>query len=460
MTEINAYLEKNAAKFEEDLKVLLRIPSVSTDESHKQDMLLCAQEVVRQLNEAGIAKAEVMPTPGHPIVYAESEFKPDRPTVLVYGHYDVQPEDPVEEWETPPFEPTIRDGKIYGRGTSDDKGQFIIHVKAAKTLNDLHMLPVNLKFCLEGEEECGSPSLEQWIIDHADLLKADVLVISDTTMYAPGKPSLLYGLRGLSYVEVEVKGGDGDMHSGMFGGAVPNPINELCRIIAALKDDKGHITIPGFYDKVRPLQDSERQEWAQLDFDEEDFRQNVVGAKALCGEEGFTCIERRWARPTLDVNGIWGGFTGEGAKTVIPARAYAKISCRLVPDQDDREIADLLEKEIKRLADPSVEVKVTFHHGGSAWMTSPDAPVMQAASRAAQKAWNATPARVREGGSIPIVATFTSVLQIPAILMGIGLEDEQIHAPNEHLSLENFHAGIKASIYLMQELAELPEFKR
>lgn len=459
MTEIATYLKQNAAKFEEDLKTILRIPSVSTEEKHKPDMLACASEVVRQLHEAGIAKAEIMPTPGHPIVYAESEQKADRPTILVYGHYDVQPEDPVEEWESPPFEPTIRDGKIYARGTSDDKGQFLVHIKAAKTLNDLKALPVNLKFCIEGEEECGSPSLDKWIEDHAELLKSDVLVISDTTMYAPGKPSLLYGLRGLMYLEVEIKGGDTDMHSGMFGGAVPNPINELCRIIAALKDDKGRITVPGFYDKVRPLSEEERKEWQGLDFDEEEYRQ-LVGSKALCGEEGYSCIERRWARPTLDANGIWGGFTGEGAKTVIPARASAKISCRLVPDQDDKEIAALVEKEIRRLADPSVEVKVTFHHGGPPWMTSPDDPVLRAANIAAQKAWKATPLKVREGGSIPIVSTFTRVLQIPAVLLGVGLEDEQIHAPNEHLSLENFHAGIAASAYLMQEIAALPELKK
>ena len=459
MSEIATYLEQNAAKFEEDLKRLLRIPSVSTREEHKPDMLACAQEVVRQLHEAGIPKAEIMPTPGHPIVYAESEQLPNRPTLLIYGHYDVQPEDPLDEWETPPFEPSIRDGKIYARGASDDKGQFIIHLKAAQTLNALGQLPVNLKFCIEGEEECGSPSLDPWIREHAELLKADVLVISDTTMYGPGQPSLLYGLRGLAYLEVEVKGGDSDMHSGMFGGAVPNPINELCRIIAALKDENYHITVPGFYDKVRPLTEEEREEWRKLNFDDEEYRK-LVGAPALCGEKGFTSIERRWARPTLDVNGIWGGFTGEGAKTVIPSKAYAKISCRLVPDQDDREIAKLVEEEIKRLASPAVEVKVSFHHGGAPWMTSPDAPVLQAANIAAQKAWKATPVKVREGGSIPIVSTFTQVLQVPAVLLGIGLEDEQIHAPNEHLSLENFHAGIAASAYLMQEIAALPEFKK
>lgn len=459
MSEIATYLEQNAAKFEEDLKRLLRIPSVSTSEEHKPDMLACAQEVVRQLHEAGIPKAEIMPTPGHPIVYAESEQLPNRPTLLIYGHYDVQPEDPLDEWETPPFEPSIRDGKIYARGASDDKGQFIIHLKAAQTLNALGQLPVNLKFCIEGEEECGSPSLDPWIREHAELLKADVLVISDTTMYGPGQPSLLYGLRGLAYLEVEVKGGDSDMHSGMFGGAVPNPINELCRIIAALKDENYHITVPGFYDKVRPLTEEEREEWRKLNFDDEEYRK-LVGAPALCGEKGFTSIERRWARPTLDVNGIWGGFTGEGAKTVIPSKAYAKISCRLVPDQDDREIAKLVEEEIKRLASPAVEIKVSFHHGGAPWMTSPDAPVLQAANIAAQKAWKATPVKVREGGSIPIVSTFTQVLQVPAVLLGIGLEDEQIHAPNEHLSLENFHAGIAASAYLMQEIAALPEFKK
>lgn len=460
MSEFTSYLQDNAASFVEDLKTLLAIPSVSTDECHKPDMKRCAEEIIRQLHQAGIKHAEVMPTPLHPVVYAESEQRADRPTMLIYGHYDVQPEDPVEEWETPAFEPVIRDGKIYARGTSDDKGQFLVHIKAAQAMNAVHGdLPVNLKFVLEGEEEVGSPSLEPWIEEHKEMLKSDVLVISDSTMYAPGMPSLLYGLRGLTYIEVEVKGGDTDMHSGMFGGAVPNPANELCKIIAALKDDKGRITVPHFYDKVRALEPSEREEWAKLPFDDEEFRQSVGCAK-LCGEEGYTNIERRWARPTLDVNGMISGFTGEGAKTVLPAKAMAKISCRLVPDQDHEEIANLLTEEIRRLAPPTVEVKVSYHHGGPPWMVAPTDPVLEAARVASEKAWKATPVKVREGGSIPIVSAFGRILEVPAVLLGVGLEDENIHAPNEHLSLENFHAGIAASAYLMEEIAKLPSMQK
>lgn len=459
MTEIAAYLKEHAAKFEEDLKTLLRIPSVSTKEECKGEMIRCAQEVVRQLKEAGIERAELMPTKGNPIVFGASEQKADRPTVLIYGHYDVQPEEPLDEWKTPPFEPTVIDGKIYARGTSDDKGQFLIHVKAAETMNALKALPVNLKFCLEGEEEVGSTNLADFIKDNAELLKSDVLVISDTTMYAPGRPSLLYGLRGLAYMQVDLKAANTDMHSGMFGGSVPNPINELCRILAALHDDKGRVTVPGFYDKVVPLRQSERDEWKALGFDEEEYRTSL-GIKQLCGEEGYTCTERRWARPTLDVNGIWGGYTGEGDKTVIPAVAHAKLSCRLVPNQDQHEIGELVKKEIERLAGPCVEVNVRLSHGGPAWMVEPDAPVLKAAAKASKKAWNVEPVKAREGGSIPIVHTFTTVLNVPAILLGIGLEDEQVHAPNEHLSLENFHAGIAASCYLMQEIAALPEMQK
>ncbi len=459
MSSVTDFINSNAERFVDDMKKVLRIPSVSTDETHKPDMKRCAEEMVRQLKEAGMVKAEIMPTPVHPVVYAESEQLPDRPTILVYGHYDVQPEDPLDEWETAPFEPTIKDGKMFARGTSDDKGQLIVHIKSALAYHETGTkLPVNLKYIIEGEEEIGSPSLEPWIREHKELLKSDVLVISDSTMYAPGVPALLYGLRGLTYIEVEVKGGDTDMHSGMFGGAVPNPANELCKIIAALKDDKGRITIPGFYDKVRELEPEEREEWANLPYDDEEFRK-MVGCKALCGEEGFTNIERRWARPTLDVNGMISGFTGEGAKTVLPAKAMAKISCRLVPDQDPDEIAQMLKAEIERLAPPTVEVKVRFHHGGPPWMTAPSSPVLEAARIASEKAWNAKPIRMREGGSIPIVSAFGQILGIPAILLGVGLDDENIHAPNEHISLDNFHKGILASAYLMEEIAKLPSLK-
>ena len=455
MPDLATWLHEHAGKFEEDLCALLSIPSVSNSEARKPEMLRCAEEVARQLREAGVEDVRIMPTAGHPAVFGAGPHHPDRPTVLFYGHYDVQPEDPVDLWESPPFQPTVRDGRIYARGATDDKGQFLIHLKAAQALRAVHGdAPVNLKFIVEGEEEIGSPSLPAWIEEHKELLACDVLVVSDTCMYAPGIPSLLYGLRGLSYLELEVKGADGDLHSGMFGGAVPNPAIELCRILAALKDENGRITVPGFYDKVRDLEPSERAEWASLPFDEEAFRRSV-GSPGLSGEVGYTNLERRWARPTLDVNGMVSGYTGEGAKTVLPARASAKISCRLVPDQDPAEIARLLQQEILRLAPPTVEVKVSFHHGGWPWMTSPTDPVLEAAGRAAERAWGRPPVKVREGGSIPIIPTFCSILKCPAVLLGIGLDDDNAHAPNEHLDLGSFHKGIEASAYLMEELAAL-----
>jgi acetylornithine deacetylase/succinyl-diaminopimelate desuccinylase-like protein len=365
VSDINTYFQVHAQEFEKDLCTLLSIPSVSTDAERKPDMQACAQEVVRQLLQAGMVEARIMPTGGHPAVFAASKHRAGLPTILVYGHYDVQPETPLELWESPPFQPTVRDGKIYARGTTDDKGQFLIHLKAAQGLHAVHgQLPVNLKFILEGEEEIGSPNLPAFIEEHKELLACDVLVISDTGMYAPGIPSLLYGLRGLSYLEVEVKGADGDLHSGIFGGGVPNPALELCRILTALKGSDGRILVPGFYDKVRDLSPAEREEWAALPFDEEEFR-NSVGCKGLSGEEGFTTLERRWARPTLDVNGMLSGFTGEGVKTVLPGRAMAKVSCRLVPDQDPEEIARLVEQEILRLAPDTVEVKVHPERYGS-----------------------------------------------------------------------------------------------
>lgn len=456
MSDTTTYLQQHADKFEADLRTLLSIPSVSTDPERKPEMIRCAEEVARQLRESGMEDVRIMPTAGHPVVYGASRYQPGRPTVLIYGHYDVQPEDPVELWESPPFEPTVRNGKIYARGATDDKGQFLIHLKAAEALHATRgELPVNLKFLLEGEEEIGSPSLQPFVLQNKDLLRSDVLLVSDTTLYAPGVPSLLYGLRGLSYLEVEVKGADSDLHSGMFGGAVPNPALELCAILAALKDENGRITVPGFYDKVRDLEPAERAEWASLPFDDEEFRR-LVGSPGLSGEAGYTTLERRWARPTLDVNGMWSGFTGTGAKTVLPGRAAAKVSCRLVPDQDPEEIARLVEQEILRLAPPTVEVSVRYHHGGLPWMTAPTHPVLEAAGRAAERAWGVKPVRVREGGSIPIIPAFCRILEIPAVLLGIGLDDENLHAPNEHLDLGNFHKGIQASVYLMEELAAMP----
>lgn len=454
------YLRQHADSFEEDLRTLLRIPSVSTDEARRAEVARCAEEVARQLRQAGVADVRVMPTAGHPVVFGATEPRPGRPTVLVYGHYDVQPEDPVELWDSPPFEPEVRDGKIWARGATDDKGQFLIHIKAVQALHATRGdLPVNVKFILEGEEEIGSPSLGPFVEEHEDLLAADVLVVSDSALYAPGIPALVYGLRGLAYLQVDVKGADTDLHSGMFGGAVPNPAMELCKILAALKDPGERVAVPGFYDKVRPLTDAERREFAALPFDEEEFRSST-GAPGLTGEEGFTTLERKWARPTLEINGLLSGFTGTGAKTVLPNRAMAKVSCRLVPDQDPDEIAHLLEKEILRLAPPYVEVKVTKMHGGQPWITPPDHPALEAAGRAAERAFGRAPVHIREGGSIPIIPEFGRLLGIPAVLLGIGLNDENLHAPNEHLDLGNFHKGIEAAVYLLEELGRVPAASR
>lgn len=460
MSDVTGYLREHAEAFEADLRTLLSIPSVSTDPARKPEMQLCAEEVARQLRDAGIQDVRIMPTAGHPVVFGASTYQPGRPTVLVYGHYDVQPEDPIDLWESPPFEPTVRNGKIYARGATDDKGQFLIHLKAAQALNALRgELPVNMKFLIEGEEEVGSPSLQPWVMEHKDLLAADVLVVSDTTLYAPGIPAIIYGLRGLAYLQLEVKGADSDLHSGMFGGAVPNPAIELCKIISALMGEDGTIRVPGFYDKVRPLEQQEREEWASLGFSDDEFRAGV-GSKGLAGEAGYTTLERRWARPTFDVCGLLSGFTGTGAKTVLPARAMAKISFRLVPDQDPDEIMALVVKEVERLAPPTVEVTCTPHHGGPPWMTPPHHPVLEAAAKASQKAWGRKPVRVREGGSIPIIPAFGKILGCPAVLLGIGLNDENLHAPNEHLDLGNFHKGIEAAVYLLDELAAVPAVSR
>lgn len=455
MSELTRYLTEQAGQFEADLCALLAIPSVSTDPQRLPAMERCAREVARQLEEAGMTDVRVMPTAGHPVVFGASPHREGLPTVLVYGHYDVQPEDPVELWESPPFEPTVRDGKIYARGATDDKGQFLIHVKAAQAwVATCGSLPVNLKFVIEGEEEIGSPSLAPWLEAHRDLLAADVMVVSDTTLYAPGIPALIYGLRGLAYLQVDVKAADSDLHSGMFGGAVPNPAMELSRILARLKDESERITAPGFYDEVRPLAPEERAEFAALPFDEEAYRRSV-GSPGLSGEAGYTTLERKWARPTLEINGLLSGFTGSGAKTVLPHRAMAKISCRLVPDQDPDRIADLLEAEIRRLAPPTVEIEVTRMHGGPPWLTPPDHPVMGAARRAAERAFGRPPVLIREGGSIPIIPEFSRILGCPAVLLGIGLSDENLHAPNEHLNLGNFHRGVEAAAWLMEELARV-----
>lgn len=447
------FLTANKATFEADLVTLLKIPSVSTDPKRKSEVARCAEEVARQIREAGLEDVRIMPTEGHPVVFAQSPYQSGLPTVLIYGHYDVQPEDPVDEWSSPPFEPTVREGKIYARGATDDKGQFLCHIKAVKTLMETDgKLPVNVKFVIEGEEEIGSPHLAPFLEQHQELLAADVLLISDSAMFAPEIPSVVYALRGLTYLQIDLKGADSDLHSGVFGGAVPNPGMELCRIVSALKDGDERVTVPGFYDRVQALSQMERDQFASLPFNEEEFRSGL-GVPGLSGEKGFSVLEQRTARPTLEVNGLLCGFTGEGAKTVLPNRAMAKISCRLVPHQDPDEIAELLEKHIRSLCPDCIECKVTRMHGGHPWITPPEHPALQAAAKAVERVFGKKPVSVREGGSIPIVIDFQNILGTPGVLLGFGLNDENLHAPDEHFSLKNFHRGIETSVHLLRELA-------
>jgi len=435
----------------ERLKALLRIPSVSTDPARADDVRRAAEWVRSRLEEAGCARAEIYPTARHPIVYGEWLGAAGRPTILVYGHYDVQPVDPLELWNSPPFEPTIRDGRIYARGAADDKGQFLIHINALEAhLRTNGTCPVNVKFVIEGEEEIGSPNLEPFLRTHRDRLRSDAVVVSDTAMFARGIPSLCYGLRGLAYLQVDVRGTATDLHSGTFGGAVINPAFALVKILSALKDERGRIRVPGFYDKVRKLTRDERRAFAELPHSDARFRKEI-GAPALFGEPGFSTLERIWARPTLEINGIWAGFTGQGAKTVIPAEAHAKISARLVPDQNPKQIARALAATIKKLAPKAVRVSVKELHGGEAWLAPTDDPAIRAASRALERAFGRKPVFVREGGSIPVIPVFGKLLRVPCVLMGIGLHDDNLHAPNEKLDLDNFFKGNEAAAYFMEE---------
>lgn len=446
--------EDRKTAYLEDLKTLLRIPSVSTDPTRKSEVRRCAEEVARQMKEAGLQNVEIMDTPGHPVVYADYEVNPSGPTALIYGHYDVQPEDPVELWTSPPFEPTVRDGKLYARGATDDKGQFLCHIKAvASLLEEEKTLPVNLKFIIEGEEEIGSPNLAPFLKQHKEKLAADVLVVSDSAMYAPDQPSIVYGLRGLAYLQIDLKGADSDLHSGVFGGAVPNPALELAKILSQLKDQDEKITVPGFYDKVEDMSTQEREAYSTLGFNAEEFRASV-GVNQLTPEKGYDALEGRTARPTLEVNGLLSGYTGEGAKTVLPAKAMAKISCRLVPKQDPEEIAQLLEDHIRKLCPDSMECKVTQMHGGHPWITPPDHPALEAAAVAVRQVFGKEPVRIREGGSIPIVIDFQEILGLPGILLGYGLNDENLHAPDEHFRVENFYKGIEISKELFRALAQ------
>lgn len=436
------------------LQDFVRISSVSTDPAHAADVARAAEWLADRLRAAGAQAVRVDPTARHPIVYGEWLGPPGAPTVLVYGHYDVQPPDPVELWATPPFEPTLKDGALYARGASDDKGQALTHVEALAAYTAAGRTPpVNLKYVFEGEEEIGSPNLEAWVRAHAADLAADVAVISDTAMVAPGQPSIVYALRGLSYLEVEVTGPPRDLHSGQFGGAVRNPINALCAMIAQLHDADGRVTIPGFYDPVRPLDDAERASLAAAPFDAGAFRR-AAGAAGSWGEAGYSAVERMGARPTLDANGIWGGFTGPGAKTVLPSKAFAKLSMRLVPDQDSDTVAAQCAAHLRSLAPEGIQVEVRKLHGGQPAMIDRAHPALRAAARAYEAAFGRAPVFTREGGSIPVVALLGEALGLSSVMLGFGLPDDNLHAPNEKFEVEHFHKGIETVIAFLDALPE------
>ncbi|HET6566903.1 MAG TPA: dipeptidase [Rhodothermales bacterium] len=429
-----------------ELEDWLRIPSISTESQHAGDVRKAAEWLADDLRRVGVLRVEVMPTKGHPIVYAEHAVDSSKPTVLVYGHYDVQPPDPLDLWHSPPFEPVVKDHTLFARGSSDDKGQVFMHVKAAEAyLQGGEDLPVNLKFIVEGEEENGSDNLAPFIEEHRDLLKADVVLISDTSMFAPGVPSITYGLRGLAYVEVILTGPNRDLHSGVYGGAVENPINVLCKLIAGLHDAQHGVAIPGFYDDVRPLTDEERSNYRALPFDKEEWKASI-GVEAVRTEEGYGILEATSARPALDVNGIWGGYQGEGAKTVLPAKAGAKISMRLVPDQRPGEVVEKLRRYFESRIPDTVTLEFRDLHGGHPSITPLDSPAMQAAKRAMQEVYGREPLFTREGGSIPVVADFKRILGIDTVLFGFGLDSDAIHSPNEHFGLDRFKQGIESII--------------
>lgn len=457
MANVQEYIESNKEKFKDELFEMLRIPSISTSSAHKQDVRDTAEFLVSQLESLDLDQVTLFETDGNPIVYGELTTDSTKPTVLVYGHYDVQPPDPEDLWDTPPFEPTVRDGDIYARGASDDKGQSFTHLKALESyIKSGNDFPVNIKFIYEGEEEVGSPNLVPFIKEHKDLMGCDMVLISDTAMFAKDMPSITYGLRGLAYMEVEVTGPNRDLHSGVYGGAVDNPAIVLSNMIAQLIDDEGHIQIPGFYDNVKPLTDKEREAYKKLPFDEEEYK-DKLGLKALKGEKGYSTLERASARPTLDVNGLWSGYQGEGAKTVLPSKAGAKISMRLVPDQDPKKIAQLFTKHINSIAPETVSIEVTEHHGGYPSITDLSFYGLKAAAQAFEEVYEKEPLFAREGGSIPIVADFQKVLGAQSILMGFGLNSDAIHSPNEKFALKDFYRGIQTSAKFFEVLPEYSE---
>lgn len=456
MEAVQQYIQAHRERFLNELLDFLRIPSISADTKYKGDVLRAAEWLSKELTRVGMEGVEIVPTQGHPIIYGEKMVSASAPTILIYGHYDVQPPDPLDLWNSPPFEPVIRDEKIYARGACDDKGQLYMHVKAIESMLAAGQLPCNVKVMFEGEEEVGSVNLGHFLKTHKDRLGADVILVSDTSIIANDVPSITTGLRGLSYVEVEVTGPNKDLHSGVFGGAVANPANILCSMIASLHDADRHITIPGFYDDVEIVSDDERRQMNLAPFDESQYKRNL-NVDALMGEKGYTTLERTSIRPTMEVNGIWGGYIGEGAKTVLPSKAYAKISMRLVPNQDPDKITALFTEHFTRLAPPSVKVKVTPHHGGQPAVTPTDTVEYQAASKAMLHTFGKAPLPQRSGGSIPIVALFESILGIKTVLLGFGLDSDDIHSPNEHYGLFNFYKGIETIPYYFKYYAEMKQ---
>ncbi|MCL2692691.1 MAG: dipeptidase [Rikenellaceae bacterium] len=449
---VNKYLAENRQRFMDELFELIRIPSVSAQSQHKPDMVKCAEWLAASLKKAGADRADVMPTAGNPVVYAEKIIDPAKPTILVYGHYDVMPAEPLELWDNEPFEPVIKDGRIYARGANDDKGQLYMHAKAFEAMVATGTLPCNVKFMLEGEEEVGSPSLYKWCEDHKELVKADIILVSDTSMIAWDVPSITLGLRGLTYVQVEVTGPNRDLHSGLFGGAVANPANVLARMIDELVDADGRITIPGFYDNVRVLTPTEREEFNKAPFDLAAYEKSL-GVDEVTGEKGYTTMERTGVRPALDVNGIWSGYTGEGSKTIIPSVANAKISMRLVPDQDFVKIGELFKAHFEKIAPKSVKVKVDVLHGGQPYVTPTDIPAYRAASQAIEDTFGKKPLPFYSGGSIPIISGFERILGMKSILLGFGLDSDAIHSPNESYGVENFYRGIETIIRFYEHFA-------
>ncbi len=454
MDNVKVYIEQNKDRFLNELFDLLRIPSISAQSSHKGDMQTCAEWLAAALVKSGADRAEVMPTEGNPVVYAEKIVDPKARTVLVYGHYDVMPVDPLDEWRTDPFEPVVADGRIWGRGADDDKGQLYMHAKAFEAMCATDSLPCNVKFMLEGEEEIGSASLYKFCADNKQLLEADIILVSDTSMISFDTPSITCGLRGITYMQVEVTGPDKDLHSGLYGGAVANPANVLTQLVASLVDENGHVTIDGFYDDVRVLTDSERIELNKAPFSLDEYKR-AVDVRDVAGEAGYTTIERTGIRPSLDVNGIWGGYIDEGTKTIIPSKASAKISMRLVPDQDFNKMAELFEKHFRKIAPRSVRVDVRFLHGGAPYVSPTDMPAYKAAERAVEQTFGRKPLPFYSGGSIPIISGFEKILGIKSILLGFGLSQDAIHSPNESYGLDQFYRGIETLTLFYKYFAEM-----